>query len=154
MSPEQLLGEEVVHGASDVYSLGVTMFECLSGSTPYTGNYAQVLVQACSQTPVPSLAAVASHVPAALSVIVERAMAKSLSYRFQTADDLAAALLSCWRFGPNGALDRRSWLGRGRNQAEPSDVSGGVLPIALRCICVWGHRASTVAVRMSPRGGS
>lgn len=170
MSPERLLGVEALDGASDVYSVGVMMFECLSGSMPYTGTYGQVLMQASSSTPAPSLRSVAPDVPGALSDVVHRAMAKRVSDRFQTAGDLAAALLSLPGASPRTTLlgppplpasvgaaqagaQRRQWrrapystplqllLESGGIDGRSEDISEAGLLVVSRESCATGQRA-------------
>jgi serine/threonine protein kinase len=92
MSPEQLLGLDDVDHTTDIYALGVTMFECLSGSLPYTGNYPQVLLQATADSAPPSVRSVAPEIPLPLALAVDRAIAKSRASRYATVQDLAAAL--------------------------------------------------------------
>lgn len=92
MSPEQLLGLDDVDAASDVYSVGITMFECLSGTMPYLGPYPRVLLEATGDQPPPSVRTVAGDVPATLVQVVDKAIAKSRKQRFSTARELAAAI--------------------------------------------------------------
>jgi serine/threonine-protein kinase len=92
MSPEQLLALDDVDHTSDVYGVGVTMFECLSGAVPYAGNYPQVLLAATGEQPSPSVRSVAADVPLPLAVVVDRAIAKSRASRFASVQDLGAAI--------------------------------------------------------------
>ena len=82
MSPEQLLAEGDVDRRADIYSLGVTIFECLTGCVPYSGQYGRVLLQACGDGALPPLP---MHVGRALAEVVHRAMAKGRTDRFGNA---------------------------------------------------------------------
>ncbi|MEP6622415.1 MAG: serine/threonine-protein kinase [bacterium] len=90
MSPEQVTGADV-DGRSDLYSLGVVAFETLSGRLPFDGP-APVVIVAHATRPAPPLASVAPNVPAALCEIVDRCLRKDPDHRFQSGDELAAAL--------------------------------------------------------------
>ena len=79
MSPEQAAGE-VTSEASDLYSLGVTLFEMLAGRLPFTGDATQVLMCHISQTP-PELATLEPELPAALCQLVQSMLAKSPAQR-------------------------------------------------------------------------
>ncbi len=92
MSPEQLLGLADVDLTSDVYAVGVTMFECLTGALPYAGNYPQVLLEVTGQQPPPSVRSLAPDLPPGLALVVDRAMAKSRTSRFSTVQELAGAI--------------------------------------------------------------
>ncbi len=92
MSPEQLLGLDDVDRTSDVYAVGVTMFECLTGTMPYSGSYPQVLIDVTSDRPPPSVRAVAPEVPQPIVQLVERAIAKARTARFPSMQELAAAI--------------------------------------------------------------
>ncbi|MGH7296971.1 MAG: serine/threonine-protein kinase, partial [Polyangiaceae bacterium] len=91
MAPEQLLAEEV-DAKSDVYSVGATLFECLSGQVPFSGNYAQMVAWIVSPKPAPSLASLSLEVPSAVAKVVDTAISKKRQDRFATALDLATAL--------------------------------------------------------------
>ena len=82
MAPEQAMGQSA-SPAMDVYSLGVLMFEILSGKLPYPGNDPMVVMMAHIQKPVPSLHRVAPLVPKNLSNLVARMMAKNPTSRPQ-----------------------------------------------------------------------
>jgi serine/threonine protein kinase len=92
MPPEQLLALDVDLRA-DIYALGVTLFECLTGRLPYEGNYQSILLQTCStDTRVPR---VTDHVPELgpeLADILERAIARKREDRIATALDVGRAL--------------------------------------------------------------
>ncbi|MDB4917951.1 MAG: hypothetical protein JWM95_5595 [Gemmatimonadetes bacterium] len=90
MSPEQVTGADV-DGRSDLYSLGVLAFECLTGRLPFDGP-APVVIVAHATRPAPPLASVAPQLPAAVCEIVDRLLRKNPDDRFAFGNDVAAAL--------------------------------------------------------------
>ena len=91
LSPEQLAGEPATP-VSDIYAVGVMLYEALAGAKPYTGPTPLALaraVDAGSPTPLRSLR---PDTPADLAVAIERAMEKEPARRFATAEEMAAAL--------------------------------------------------------------
>jgi serine/threonine-protein kinase len=92
MAPERLLGLGEDDARTDVYSLGATIFECLSGTTPYSGSYPEIVIQIAAAAPTPPLRAVAPDVPEALARVVDRALAKAPAARFPTVGDMAFAI--------------------------------------------------------------
>jgi serine/threonine protein kinase len=93
MSPEQLLALDDIDHTTDIYSLGLTMFECLAGSVPYAGNYQQVLLRAATDAAPPRLTDIAPEVPDALAAIVQRAISKTRAARFATMREFSRALM-------------------------------------------------------------
>ena len=85
MSPEQGLGEDV-DGRSDVYSLGVILFEMLSGRVPFQGRTIQEIIAMHIAAPPPSLAALRPEIPSSLAAIVERMLAKTPATRPDAAE--------------------------------------------------------------------
>jgi serine/threonine-protein kinase len=92
MSPEQLKGEGVLDGRSDIYSLGIVLFEMLTGTPPYRADTpAQLLMQHVS-APVPPILALKPELPAGVEEIIRRALAKEREQRYATAADMVAAV--------------------------------------------------------------
>lgn len=91
MSPEQIQRKSP-SGISDVYCLGCSFFEMLSGRLPYTGSSIQELFQKHISAPIPSLAARNSNVTPEFIDLLQRMMAKKSSDRIQSAEEAANLL--------------------------------------------------------------
>jgi DNA-binding response OmpR family regulator/predicted Ser/Thr protein kinase len=88
MSPEQALGEELDE-RSDFYSLGIMLYEMLTGRRPYTGNSAMDVLQQHVNGPVPQLPEpLAAHEP-----LLAKLLAKSREERFKNAEQIIAAIV-------------------------------------------------------------
>ena len=91
MSPEQAQGEGI-DGRSDIYGLGVIIFELLTGTQPYHGDTPMSVVVKHITDPVPHILDVKPDLPPAIEAVIERAMAKDRDERFPTVKALSDAL--------------------------------------------------------------
>lgn len=91
MSPEQIKGEQPDR-RTDVYSLGVTLFEMVSGRPPFDANSAMTLMMMHINDPIPNIKSLNPDVPDALVAIINKALAKDPNNRYQTTAQMAAAL--------------------------------------------------------------
>jgi serine/threonine-protein kinase len=88
MSPEQLEGKET-GPRSDIWSLGVMLYEMASGTRPFRGDNLYRLCTAIIQEPLPPLP---ERVPAGIAAVIKRCLQKEPSRRYQRASELRAAL--------------------------------------------------------------
>jgi len=101
MSPEQLEGR-IVTGHSDLFSLGVSLFQLLTGRLPFTADSMTGLMQQIAEAPHPPLRALRPDLPACVETVIDRALAKDPGSRFDTGAQMAAALEDCRGRIPSG----------------------------------------------------
>ena len=115
VSPEQTRGQDL-GATSDIYSLGVVMYECATGRVPFDGDDAiSVALKQVNELPVPP-SQVNPGVDPALERIILKCMEKDAANRFQTADELRDVL-------------NAYATGRAVEVAEPTRVIGGAVPL-------------------------
>ena len=119
MSPEQVLGK-TIDQRSDIFSLGVMLYEMLTGQAPFNGeNINAIMYQTINGVPMPP-SLLNRGVPEMVNFIVAKALAKKVDDRYQNAKDLADDLRAC-----------RSSLARGAKRAEAGAVAEKRLPEAI-----------------------
>lgn len=92
MSPEQCEGRGNIDNRTDVYALGVVMYQMITGRVPFEGEgYGEILVQHLTQPPVPP-SSLRSVIPPHVEAVCMKALEKSPAARFQTMEDFIAAL--------------------------------------------------------------
>jgi serine/threonine protein kinase len=93
MSPEQASGSSEIDGRTDIYSLGVVLFEALSGRPPFSAASAAAVLDMQQHAAPPDLRKLRRDVPRALSDAVMKSLAKAREARWQTASEMRVALL-------------------------------------------------------------
>jgi eukaryotic-like serine/threonine-protein kinase len=102
MSPEQLEGRTVT-GSSDLFSLGVSLFQLLTGQLPFTADSMTGLMQQIAEAPHPPLRAFRPDLPACVESVIDRALAKNPEARYDSGAQMAAALEDCRSRMPSGS---------------------------------------------------
>ncbi|MEJ2580523.1 MAG: protein kinase, partial [Acidobacteriota bacterium] len=124
MSPEQVRGYPLDH-LTDVFSLGVILYEMLSGQRPYQGHSSADVIGAILKDDPRDISEIDSSVPLAVRRIVNRCLEKNLHDRFQTARDLGFALETALDVG-NG--DQRSGPVASHISSDEASSSVAVIP--------------------------
>lgn len=94
MSPEQLSGKKV-DGRSDLFSLGVMMFQLVTGRLPFQGDSMATLMYKIANEPHPKPDTIRPELPRCVTVIINRALAKDPEKRYQTGAQMSADLRKC-----------------------------------------------------------
>ncbi len=90
MAPEQLLARDV-DGRTDLYALGITLYECLAGVVPFEGNFGEVLLKVSTEALTPIRAKVAEVSPE-FAAVIERALSREPDARYPDAGAFGLAL--------------------------------------------------------------
>ena len=125
MSPEQTSGEKTDH-RTDIWALGVVLYEMATGQAPFQGHYEQAIVYSILQEAPEPITALRTGIPPELERIANKCLAKRADERYQTVSDLLADL---------GALKRNRESSEGKRQssgARDARPSIAVLPFENR----------------------
>lgn len=99
MSPEQIAGD-VLDGRSDIYTLGVVGYQCLTGRLPFDAEPASAVIVQHATQPAPPVRSLAPDVPAPLATVIDRCLAKDPAARYPTGEALADALTAAVEHAP------------------------------------------------------
>ncbi len=150
MSPEQAKSD-TVDGRSDIWSLGVVLYEMLAGQVPFGGDHLAAVAYAVQHRKPESLTRLRPEVPVDLERVVLRAMAKDPAQRYQTVDDFMDDLSAVQA---KQGLDRRTlWQDRIRKTQQNKFLVAGLLAavlLAAAALVFWPRSRPIRSVAVLP----
>ena len=91
MSPEQVIGRTLDH-RTDIFSLGVVLYESLTGTPPFDGDNVNAIMYATVNAQPPAPSSTNATIPAMLDLVIAKALAKTVDERYQTMSEFASDL--------------------------------------------------------------
>jgi serine/threonine-protein kinase len=158
MSPEQLRSTATVDHRTDIWSLGASLHEFLTGKAAFDASLTlPELVAAILHKPAPPLRELRPDVPEGLAVVVDRCLAKDRDARFDTAAEVAKALL---KFAPDRArplAERAASMipafSISKQEVDPTEGAGRI-PAPMAATQSEVHRVDSGLIGTEPGGGS
>jgi serine/threonine-protein kinase len=158
MSPEQAQGKEGIDGRTDIYALGVILFELLTGQPPFRADTPVGLAMMHVPPPIPPLRDKKPDVPPGVEQVITRAMAKQPNERFTT----AAEMVTAFKLGNASAAGPLATTGRAAPVAVEGAASSGAkwkrpllwLIVGLFFLCLLGSVGTGLAVWFGSQNGS
>jgi serine/threonine protein kinase len=134
MSPEQCKGDRL-DNRSDIYSLGCSMFECLTGRPPFSGHLASAIMFSHMESEPPSLegAIGPAKTPASMGIVMAKLLQKNPGERYQTLSQLKADLLLVAKGKEVLAVDHssRSEGWQPAQSKRPAEIPAAVVPVSV-----------------------
>ncbi|QIJ62507.1 protein kinase [Streptomyces sp. JB150] len=156
MSPEQVLGRSDIDGRSDLYSVGVMLFQMLAGRLPFEADSAYAIGYLHLSAPPPTLASLGIAADPALESVLARALAKDPAHRYPDAESMRAALHQA---SPTARTQQAPYVPPRPPQPPTTAVPRGRLSRARRllvaqaaCLFAWLLGAQNEAVWLAVPG--
>jgi len=146
MSPEQTMGTDVDH-RTDIWALGVMLYEMLAGEQPFKGDYEQAVMYSIMNEEPEYITKVRGEVPGQIERILEKALAKNPEKRFQTMEEMLEELTSTAEELKEGRRRKSPIFKLGRKQRRTvyRTAAGALIVIMVLSVYLWQTRVAEAA---------
>jgi eukaryotic-like serine/threonine-protein kinase len=123
MAPEQAISGKIIDGRTDLYSLGITMYELLAGRKPFDDESAYVVLHSQLHTAPSPPIEINPLLPRAVNDVILRALEKDPANRFQSAAEFSDALQQATGITPSAAIERAGFAAAGKPNEQSMAVT-------------------------------
>ena len=147
MSPEQARGEEVDH-RTDIWALGIVLYEMLTGHMPFKGEHDQAVIYSILNVDPEPIIDLRNEVPAGLYTIVKKSLEKDPAQRYQSIDELTADLQAVKK--GFGVIEKPS-IKRKKDRTKKGAIliSVAVVLILILMVFLMNHREEQIPSKIS-----